>query len=278
MTNAVSIRVPDARRALTVAIIAAGQLVLLASLAAPLVVALIDAIAVAIRSDAARAIDSDLLGVLPRTIGIAACAGALATALAIPASILLGSTGRRAWPRAGAIALVLLPLLTPSHVHVYLWQLLRTAFVEPGSLGPIGRVVNGWFGVAWVTACWLWPIPAMLLAAGWRREAAAVLEVALLDLPAWRARLTAARAVLLPYAAAGLAIVFVMSSVEYTVPHLAIVSTYAGAVPDGRAGAGVAGGPRVAGVAAHGSGSRPGHGCVLVVGADAPRGDRRRSA
>lgn len=213
-----------AARITTWGIIGAGHALLVLALGPPLVWIVAQA-CYALPLPVEPALDAAAVRLLWRSVLIAAAGALLATLFALPAAFVIAGA-RRAGTRWALSIVVLLPLLMPSYVHAYLWDLLARAG-GGGLVGPIGRILTGWLRAAWVTAVWLWPLPALLLAAGWRRGGSSVYDLALLDLPAWRARWLVLSTVLRPYLAAAAVAVLVLSMVEYALPHMCLVNTYA---------------------------------------------------
>lgn len=121
------------------------------------------------------------------------------------------------------------PLLVPPYVHAYAWSyVLAPDAVVGRALQACGLAV--WtFGQArtlWVWSCWLWPIPALLMLAGWRYGARQNVELAVLDAGPGRAWLRAGMPALLPFAAAGALCCFVLALTNYSVPHLYNVNVF----------------------------------------------------
>jgi ABC-type Fe3+ transport system permease subunit len=111
---------------------------------------------------------------IARTFGFAILAGSLATAISIPIAIALGTGGRfirLLW------FILPVPLLVPSVVITYgVGMLLERIGFDPVPQS-VGDVVRCLIAIA----CWLWPIPAMMLAYTLRRLDPNVLLQARLD-------------------------------------------------------------------------------------------------
>jgi len=124
---------------------------------------------------------------LARTVGYNVGVGVLATAMALPAAIVLGR-GRGLWAK---VLWCILPaaLLMPSLAYAYGWSqfmvLNRERFeaigivFAPGGPADVLRCV-------WTLAAWLWPVPAGLIGLALRRMDTAVQQHALLDGTLWR--------------------------------------------------------------------------------------------
>ena len=168
---------------------------------------------------------------LGRTLGYNASAAILATAMGLPAGIVLGR-GRGIVAR---LMWVLLPaaLLLPSLAYAYGWkQLVRlampgfdwldeTAFYLP-VIGAfhlpihVNFVPNGpadIFRCIWSLAAWLWAVPAGLIGLALRRMDTAVQQQAMLDGALWRVTLRQLAGPII----ASLAIVTVLATQEFAV-------------------------------------------------------------
>lgn len=162
------------------------------------------------------------------TLSAAATLGAILLGL-MPAAALGSSRGRRLTVLTG---LVLAPLLIPPQVYVYAWQIALSPQAFLGRL--IGRFTGSgggpWFGGAvkagLISAAWLWPVVALIVAAGWRSSGRAVYMVALLDTTPTRAFFRAVLPALRPHLAAAGALVFAVTLVEYAIPHLSLAAVY----------------------------------------------------
>jgi len=214
-------------RAAIIVVCGIGWLVLATGLVAPLagmVLAAIDP----------RTIATDLVAVpsgrvlLIRSLTLSAVATSAAILLGLlPAAVLSSSRGRTA---PLVLGLLLAPLLVPPQVYAYAWQL---AMAPEGVLGGIasGGVSSMWMGGAvrsgLISAAWLWPVVALILAAGWRSTGGLVYSLALLDAGPARSYLRAVVPSLRPYLAAAAAVVFAMTLIEYAIPHLTLSRVFA---------------------------------------------------
>ena len=164
---------------------------------------------------------------LVRSVTLAALATVGAILLGLwPAAVLGASQGRWAAVLTG---LVIAPLLVPPQVYAYAWGLLATpdralTRLLPARLSPCGA---GVLRAALITAAWLWPVVALILAAGWRSAGRAVYRLAILDTSPGRAFLLAVLPSLRPHLIAAGALVFVISLLEYPIPHLMLSRVYA---------------------------------------------------
>lgn len=142
--------------------------------------------------------------------------GALALGV-LPAGV-LGSCTRRQWP--WLVGLALAPLIVPPQVYAYAWGLL------PASDKPISAV-----GLAvragLISAAWLWPVVALVVAAGWRSTGRGVYRLALLDTSGLQAFLRAVLPSLRPQLVAAVALVAGVTLIEYAIPHLTLSRVWA---------------------------------------------------
>lgn len=152
----------------------------------------------------------------------------LATLLALPA-VYAGSQTRSERLRAILFGVGMLPLLSPACVYGYSWMLAGSqrgwmghalgfaGFNEDGA-GPARAVV--------ALATWLWPVPAMLLAASYRHAGRAAYRMARLDAGAAVAFFRGALPAMSGAAVAGFAIVFVLALNESTICPLVLTRTW----------------------------------------------------
>ena len=120
------------------------------------------------RSDGVSAlIEARQWGLFGRSVYLAAGGAGCAVLLSLPAAYVIGRIGRLT--RAPAIgALLLAPLLLPPMVYAFGWQRMGLPSL-PGAL----CCVWGW-------ASWGWPVPAMLIGAGWAGGGRSAYEAAIL--------------------------------------------------------------------------------------------------
>ncbi len=155
-------------------------------------------------------------------------AAVLAIVLAIaPAGVLATVSGRHA---GLVLGLILSPLLIPPQVYAYAWGLLGSMYGPLSAILPLHRV-GIWQNLparaGLISAGWLWPVPALILAAGWRTAGRPVYLLASLDTTPLRAFLRAVLPSLRPWLVASVALVFVITLLEYPIPHLTVVRVYA---------------------------------------------------
>lgn len=154
------------------------------------------------------ALSPRLVTIFLRTVAVALGASALALLLALPAVAAL-TTARGRGVRAALTSLMLFPLFAPPCVFAYSIMLLSS---QPHGVGRVLAAIGfnseaaGPIRAALALALWLWPIPALTLAAAFRHGGLAAYRLARLDagaavallraaLPAMRGPLTAATAV-----------------------------------------------------------------------------------
>lgn len=157
---------------------------------------------------------------LLHTLWMAAIATFAATLIALPAAIGMSIANSRG--RAALTALTTLPLFTMPSVYAYATLMITTSKVD-----AIRGVVE-WLGwnnpnftplhAGLVQAWWLWPIPALLLAAAYRHVGAPAYRLALLDANPIRAFLRGAMPPMRDALIAAAAAVFVLSAIDSTVP------------------------------------------------------------
>ena len=157
------------------------------------------------------------------TLWMSTAAVALALALAMPAAYALVRSPR-GWQRRALHTLTVIPLLTMPSVYAYAWLIAAT------NRGVLLRPLLDWVGLnaagagplcaAWVLAVWLWPIPALVLAAAFRYGGASAYRLACLDASPLRAFLLGALPMMRGPLVAACAIVFVLAAIDSTVPPL----------------------------------------------------------
>ncbi len=159
------------------------------------------------------------LGLLIRTVSLAAGGAIGAMVLSLPGAFVVGRLGRSRMTSV-LVVLVLAPVLIPPLVSAIGWQRFLGAHFSR-TWSPLLRCV-------WMWSAWSWPLPAVLLGSGWSRTGRDVYESASLVL---RPRAAFCRAVLpslMPHAVAGALLLFVFFMGEYSVPHtngVMVVST-----------------------------------------------------
>jgi iron(III) transport system permease protein len=160
------------------------------------------------------------------SLSVVATLGAMLLGV-LPAAVL--GAARRRWLPA-LIGLAMMPLLVPPQVYAYAWQLTASPGSPLNWLLP-SNISEMWLGGAvragLISAGWLWPGPAMILAAGWRSGGRAAYTLALLDTSPTRAYLRAVLPSLRPHLAAAAGVVFAITLIEYPIPHLTRCRVYA---------------------------------------------------
>jgi len=157
------------------------------------------------------------------TLWMSSATVVMALALATPVAYALVRSPRR-WQRQALHTLTVIPLLTMPSVYAYAWFILATnrgAILQPvmGFLG-LNAPGAGPLCAAWVLAVWLWPIPALILAAAFRYGGAGAYRLACLDASPLRAFLVGALPVMRGPMMAACAVVFVLAAIDSTVAPL----------------------------------------------------------
>ncbi len=217
------------RRWVVMTLYGAGWILLAAAIAAPL-------IGIVIGFSRPGQADNSVYGIarpgelLVRsvTLSMIATLGAILLGL-MPAAALGSAPGRRLAVLTG---LMLAPLLIPPQVYVYAWQI---ALSPQAFLGRLMARLPGCDGGPWaggevkaglISAAWLWPVVAFIVAAGWRSTGRSVYMMALLDTTPTRAFFRAVLPSLRPHLLAAGALVFAVTLVEYAIPHLSLAAVY----------------------------------------------------
>ena len=165
------------------------------------------------------------------TLCMSAGATVIALILAVPAAFALVATSRR-WQRNLLFCLTIIPLLTMPSIFAYAWGLVATS--PNAVIAWLVRAV-GWntaravpLQAAWVLATWLWPIPALIMAASFKQLGGAAYQMACLDAKPVRAFVRGALPVMRAPIAAALSIVFALSILDSTVaPLMNAIDTWA---------------------------------------------------
>ena len=170
-----------------------------------------------------------------RSVGLAAIAAVAALVMAVAPAMVLGSRARAdarsgRFRRAALMGLVLAPLLIPPQIYAYAWGLavsptgpLAGVASPLASAGTLEATVRSGL----ISAGWLWPAAAIILAAAWRTTGAGVYQLALLDASPGRAFLSAVLPSLRSAVLAAVCVVFAVAMLEYPIPHLGLVRVYA---------------------------------------------------
>lgn len=146
-------------------------------------------------------------GLLFRTLSYNAAVAILATAMSLPAAMVLGRG--RGWMSRLLWAVLPAALLMPSLAFTYGWSqcvvLAGMKFVPAGP-ADVGRCI-------WTLAAWLWPVPAGVIGLALRRMDTSVQQQALLDGVLWRSTFRQ----LLWAVVASLAIVMLLATQEFSI-------------------------------------------------------------
>ncbi len=159
-------------------------------------------------------ISSFRLAMLARTLLYGISVAVLATAMAMPAALVLG---RGPW-WLRRLLWVVLPagLLMPSLAYAYGWsQFVRLGREQFAAIGVVFDPAGFWdvTRCTWTLAGWLWPIPAILVGLNLARMDVGVQQQAAVDGALWRITL---RQLVAP-AAASLAVVTLLATQEFAV-------------------------------------------------------------
>lgn len=153
------------------------------------------------------------LGLLWRSVWLSAVATALCLAISLPCAYVVGSV-RRLSLRPMMAGMMMALLLCPPMVYAFGWERIL-----PATFDARARCIGVW-------AFWAWPIPAMLIGAGWARSARGTHEAAILATSPRNAFLRVALPVLSPYIWLSALVVFVLFLNDYGVPHACAVLVY----------------------------------------------------
>src|SRR5262249_28831751 len=136
---------------------------------------------------------------------------------------------RDGWRRRLLSGFALVPLIAPPCVFGYAWMLLASQH------GPAARMLGvlgfnadaaGPVRAAIAIATWLWPVPALLLAAAYRRGGDAAYRMARLDAGPLRAFVRGVLPALVGPLTAALGLVFMLTINESTIPPLVLTRTW----------------------------------------------------
>ncbi len=163
---------------------------------------------------------------LAKTLGLATVATVTSIALSPPGAFIVGRHSTSPRPSRFSVfdfrLCLVLPLLLPPMIVTFGWQRLLGAHT-PGfeSLAPMIRCVLIWSAYAW-------PIPAIIIGAGWSRAGRDAYEAALLESSPPTAFRRAVVPVLRRHVGVSALILLIIFLGEYTVPHangLTVVAT-----------------------------------------------------
>jgi len=143
-------------------------------------------------------------GLFLRTTLLAAGGALAALVFSLPGAFVAARVGRRR--RDGLLlALIIAPLLFPAMVYAFGWDRVLKV---PGELRCI-----------WVWATWSWPVPALILGAGWRRLGRGRYEAALLSARPPRAFVHGVFPILWRHVLVAWLVLFAFYLGDYTAPH-----------------------------------------------------------
>ncbi|MFQ5495431.1 MAG: ABC transporter permease subunit, partial [Phycisphaerae bacterium] len=146
----------------------------------------------------------------------------------LPAAYVVGRV-RRLGDRPLITAMLMVALLSPPMVCALGWEQIgaRAPGFSDGSLRGATAELWAWLRCIGVWAMWAWPVPAVLLGAGWSAGGRRVYEAARLETSAWGAFRHAALPGLIRHVALSALILFVLFFGEYGVPHACGLVVYA---------------------------------------------------
>ena len=157
------------------------------------------------------------------TLWMSAATVVMALLLALPAAYAL-IRAPHGWQRRWLLALCVIPLLTMPSTFAYAWLIVATdrGAVLRSVLNTLGLNAVGVepLRAAWVLAVWLWPIPALVLAAAFRYMGAGAYRLACMDASPRRAFVVGALPVMRGPLIAACAIVFILAAIDTTVAPL----------------------------------------------------------
>jgi iron(III) transport system permease protein len=198
------------RRILGIAV-AVGWVVLLGAVVAPL----LGGVWAVFGSDRVSTLvvgSPDVRRLALQSVALSVVATLTALTLGILPSAVLGSCSRRAW--SWLVGLILAPLIVPPQVYAYAWGLLGSGGTQRWAGGAVRAGV--------ISGAWLWPIVALVIAAGWRSTGRAVYRMALLDAAPLSAFMRVVLPSLRPTLVAASCLVAGITLIEYAIPHLTL--------------------------------------------------------
>lgn len=154
------------------------------------------------------------LGLFWRSLWLSATATILCLLVSLPGAYVVGGL-RRLHHRPLVAASMLGLLLCPPMVYAFGWERIL-----PAALHGYARCILVW-------ALWSWPIPALLLGAGWSRVGRRAFESALIVTSPARAFLHVVLPLLLPYVLLSGLLLFLLYFNDYGVPHACLIQVYA---------------------------------------------------
>ncbi len=157
------------------------------------------------------------------------CATVLALMAGVGPAVLLGHSRSR-WRRHVLTGICAAPLLVPPQVYAYAWGLATAPHRLLASALPATSGSSAWGSAVragLISAGWLWPLVTLIVAAGWRTTGRNAYTLALLDSSPGRAFLRGVLPSLRGHLLAAGCVVFIITLVEYPIPHLSLARTYA---------------------------------------------------
>lgn len=146
------------------------------------------------------------LGLLWRNTWLATVSAMGCVLIALPFALVLGNRQRKSY-RPMIIAIFSSLLICPPMVYAFGWEKLL-----PISFDPYVRCILVW-------TLWLWPIPAIIIGAGWSQTGKSIFEAARMDTSTGKAFLNVAFSTLRIHIGVSFFIVFVLFFTSYDVPH-----------------------------------------------------------
>ncbi|MDO8630865.1 MAG: hypothetical protein Q7R41_10265 [Phycisphaerales bacterium] len=153
-------------------------------------------------------------GLLWRSLWLSGAATAACITISIPAAFVLGRSARITDQPLTAAAM-LATLLCPPMVYSFGWQRAL-----PGEFDPHLRCILVW-------SLWAWPIPAMIIGAGWARVGRRAFEAAILTTSGASAFVRVVLPLLLRYVGLSVILLFVLFFGDYGTPHANGLLVYA---------------------------------------------------
>lgn len=152
-----------------------------------------------------------------RTMGLAGCATVVSLLLSVPVARAL-SRGVGRVRGSWLWALAICPLFLSPAALTFGWSRFFSWLGWRGGSGELACV--------WSWASWLWPIPAMLLGAGWAGVGRRGYEAALLEAGRWRAFVAGGLPALRGHLLGSAVILMGIFCADYNVPHACSLQVY----------------------------------------------------
>jgi len=151
---------------------------------------------------------------LVRTLWMSGAASVACVLFSLPTAYVLGQSARMK-ERPLLIAMLAALLLCPPMVYAFGWQRLL-----PAEFNATLRCIGVW-------ALWAWPVPAMLVGAGWSRVGRSVQEAGRLDCGPAMASVRVGLPAVRQHIILAFLVVFIIFFNDYGVPHACGLSLYA---------------------------------------------------